>query len=279
LLSEIEKNGGRVKFKPWFYQALENLQITDYAKFYAVENIHLRLFKVAWLDPEAIKELNEELEKATEEERTKFLDDWINLLNQEDDDESLPFKIPLTLEEEEQARQQLESLSDTERSQLLSRYDCFLIFFIINLHDYLSLMVHGRKITQLVTEAIQGNDASFVLAVQIDHTVMQSIPYFQARETRAHREGDTDFLDKLAYRKRIPPLQGKIRFRLLYLLFSILESMNLLDDLSHSEILDICDEAKLDRWQSRIEDVNYLTKRLREYRRFQQHKFIYDSMH
>jgi hypothetical protein len=279
MLSEIEKNGGWIRPRPKLEKALQNLKITDYAKFYAIENIMVKSFIVAVFDQDAIKQLSQELEQATDQERTAFLDDWIETLEQTDDDDWLGFKFPETPEEEAEALKLWETLNEEERAEASKRSACFLVFFMINFHNYLSIMVHGRKITQLITEALQGNDESFVLAVQIDPSVMQSIPYFQERENRARSEGNIDFLDKLAYRRRIPPLQGKIRFRLLYLLFAILESMNLLNDLSHSEILDICDESGLDRWQNRIEDINYLTKRLREYRRFQLHKPIHESMH
>jgi hypothetical protein len=275
MLSEIEKNGGWIKPKPKLEQALKNLKITDYAKFYSIENIMIKSFMVAFFDPTEVKELNQELERASDQERTEFLDDWIETLEQADENDLLGFKFPETPEEQAEALKLWEALNEEEQAEVSKRTACFLVFFMINFHNYLSIMVHGRKVTQLVTEALQGNDESFVLAVQIDPTVMQSIPYFQERENLARSEGDTGFLDKLAYRRRIPPLQGKIRFRLLYLLLAILESMNLLDDLPHSEILDICVESGLDRWQNRIDDVNYLTKRLREYRRFQQHKSIY----
>lgn len=49
----------------------------------------------------------------------------------------------------------------------------------------------------------------------------------------------------------------------------MLESLGWLNDLTHSEILDICTAANLDRWENRIEDVNYLTKRLAGYRKYQ----------
>ena len=53
------------------------------------------------------------------------------------------------------------------------------------------------------------------------------------------------------------------------MVFACLEASQWLDDFPHAEILDICDEAGLDRYENRIEDVNYLTKRLKDYRRFQ----------
>ncbi|MGZ8942396.1 MAG: hypothetical protein ACXW00_06460 [Methylobacter sp.] len=275
MLSRIEKKGGWLIFEPWLYKTLDTFKINDYAKLYPQENILNNLYINAVPDPEEFRKLTVELEQASDEQRTAFLDDFIVSIDQDDEDEAWTFKFPKTPGEEEQARKIWESLSETERTELGKRAACFYAFFMINFHNFFALMVHGRKITQLVAEALQGNDEAFVLAVQIDPSVMQFIPYFQERENQAYREGDRDFLNKLAYRRRIPPLQGKIRFRLLYLLFAMLESINLLDDLTHSEILDICDVAKLDRWQNRIEDVNYLTKRLREYRGFQRHKLIF----
>jgi len=279
MLSEIEKNSGWIKPRPKLERALKNLKISDYAKFYTIENIMIKSFMLAFFDPAKIKELDQELSEANDQERTAFLDEWIETLERADDDNWLGFKLPETPEEEAEALKLWETLNEGEQAEASKRMACFLVFFMVNFHNYISIMVHGRKITQLIAEALQGNDESFVLAVQIDPSVMQAIPYFHEREIHSRSEGNINFLDKLAYRRRIPPLQGKIRFRLLYLLFAILESMNLLDDLSGNEILDICDAAGLDRWQNRIEDVNYLYKRLREYRRFQQHKPINESMH
>ena len=91
-------------------------------------------------------------------------------------------------------------------------------------------------------------------------------PYFRDRKARAQSDGDMAFLSKLSYRESNPPVRSKIRYPALYMLFGILESVGWLDDLTHDEILDICDEARLDRYQNRIEDVNCITKRLSEYR-------------
>jgi hypothetical protein len=53
------------------------------------------------------------------------------------------------------------------------------------------------------------------------------------------------------------------------MVFGILDLAGWLDEFKHREILDICDAARLDRYENRIEDVNYLTKRFKEYRRWQ----------
>jgi hypothetical protein len=183
-------------------------------------------------------------------------------------------KLPKTPAEEEEARKLLESLSEEERNDACTYARRYWVFYMISFHDYIAVMVHRRKMTHLIAEAIAGDDEAFILAAQVDPSVMRYIPYFQDREARAYREGDSNFLEKLSYRKRIPPLQSKIRFPLLYLLFAILDGMNILNDMTCPEILDICDAAGLDRWQNRIEDEGYLAKRLREYRRFQDHTSI-----
>lgn len=275
LLLQIQKDNGWVIFKPWLYQALENLTITDYAKLYPDESIIPKLFVVAHFDLDEFKKIDAELEQASNEEKTAFLDDWISEINDDHENSIWNFDIPETPEGQEEARKQFESLAEEERADICKRLSCLLAFFLLSFHNYLATMVHGRKMTQLVHDAMQGDDDAFVLAVQTDSNVLHSIPYFSQRVTRARREGDSRFLNKLAYRQKIPPLQGKIRFPLLYFMFAILESMNILEDLSHAEMLEISDKAGLDRWQNRIEDVNYLTKRLREYPRFQNHKIIH----
>jgi hypothetical protein len=254
MLSKIEKHRGWVIFEPWIYTAIENLKISDYAKLYPDESIIPKLFVVALFDVDEFKKLNTEIEQGTPDEQTAFLDDWITDVDQTDTDDFWDVDIPEMPEEQEEAKKLLESLSEEERADIRNRVICYLTFFLITFHNHLAIMVHGRKMTQLVTEAIQGDDDAFVLAAQIDSTVLQSIPYFQERVTLARREGDSNFLDKLAYRQKIPPLQGKIRFRLLYLLFAMLDGMNILNELTCPEILAICDAADLDRWQNRIED-------------------------
>ena len=275
MLLQMQKDKGWVIFKPWVYQSLEKLNITDYAKLYTDEVTVQKLFIVAYFDLDEFKEINEELEHASEKEKTAFLDNWIAEIDQDNPVFEWDTDEPETLEKQEEARKEFESIIEAEQTDLSKRFACFLAFFLINFHNYLAIMVHGRTMFQLVNEAIQGDDDAFVLAAQIDSTVLLAIPYFQQRVTRARREGDKTFLNKHAYRQKTPPLHGKIRFPLLYLLFAILESINLLEDLQHKEILEICDKAGLDRWQNQIEDLNNLTKRLREYRRFQTHKYLY----
>jgi len=130
-------------------------------------------------------------------------------------------------------------------------------------------MVHGSKMTSLVPKAIAGDEDSFFKAVQIDRMLLIHHPYFRERKALAQDNAEAGFLSRLSYRESSSPLKGKIQYPGLYMLFGILDAYQWLDDLKHDEILDICDAAGLDRYQNRIEDVNYITKRLIEYHRWQ----------
>jgi hypothetical protein len=275
LLGLFEKDGGWVRFQDRFYQALETLKIADYAKLYTDESIILKLLAIAIFDLDELKRIDDEMRQVSDQERTAFLDRFFVEIEAEDFDKPWEFEIPETPEELERARQQFETLEEPERAEQTKQAQCLFAFVMLHFHNLLAVMVHGRKLTQLVAEAIAGDDDAFVLAVQIDRTALRSIPYFQMREAKAYQEGDEAFIEKLTRRLNAPPIRGRIRFRMLYLLFAMLDSLGLLEDLKHREILDICDAAGLDRWQNRIEDVNCLSKRLAEYRRFQRHKSVY----
>jgi hypothetical protein len=151
------------------------------------------------------------------------------------------------------------------------------MFSLASFYNFVALMVHGRKLTQLVSEAMMGNDDSFCLAVHIDRNILEQIPYFKDRYLKAQQEGEQGFIEALNYRTQSPQLKGKIRHRALYMLFAILESTQWLDELKHREILDICDRLNLDDYENRIETENALTKRLIEYRQFQKSNYRYRS--
>ena len=123
--------------------------------------------------------------------------------------------------------------------------------------------------TSLVLKAMKGDTEAFLKAVKIDRNLLISHPYFIERYQQAQANGEIGFLQKLSTKQSTPHLISKIRYPGVYIVFSMLQSINWLDDLTHEEILDICDAAGLDRWQNRIEDVNYLTKMLGDYRSWQ----------
>lgn len=216
-----------------------------------------------------LKQLDEEFLALSEEEKLAlFDDDSVSAL-----DEAIDFSweviFPKTEEAKEAARKKFEILSDEEKKTAVYRTAMFVIFYYAFFYNLLSVMVHGQKLTTLVPLALQGDQEAFCKAVQIDRNLLTGHPYFRDTYARLLAGENKVFLDALLYRIGNPTTRGKVRFPALYMVFSTLESFGWLSDFTASEILDICDEAQLDRFQNRIEDENYLIKRRLEYRRMQ----------
>jgi hypothetical protein len=176
---------------------------------------------------------------------------------------------PNNSEEELVQRKQFESLTPQEQQQQLERVSFLFLHILLSLHNYFALMAHGQKMVSLVPKAINGDDEAFCKAVRVDRNLLVSHPYFKERYQRAQANAEKEFLQKLGVCQSRANLIGKIRYPGLYLLFAMLEVLEWLDDLTHEEILDLCDNAGLDRWQNRIEDVNSVTKQLARYRKYQ----------
>lgn len=221
------------------------------------------------LGEEGYAELCEEINTATPEEQQEFMDEVGGADSEFIDDFLESFELPQSDIEREAARTAFDALSDDEKKIFSRRAGFFWSFLFSSFFNHLALMVHGIKMTSLVPQAMAGDEVSFLKAVQMDRMLLIHHPYFRERKALAQDNADIGFLSKLSYRESSSPLKGKIQYPALYMLFGILDAYQWLNDLKHEEILDICDAAKLDRYQNRIEDVNYLTKRLIEYRRWQ----------
>jgi hypothetical protein len=218
---------------------------------------------------EGLKEFNSEIKQLTEDQQQKWIDDISNTEKNELVEAFSSIEIPETPEDWQAARDELAKLPDDERKEAEKRGAYFWCFAFSSFFNTLSLMVHGARLTTLVPQAIAGNKDAYLKAIQIDRMLLLHYPYFRDRKFRAQDERDIDFLSKINYRESNSPIRGKIQYPALYMLFGILDSFRWLDDLKREEILDICDEAGLDRYQNRIEDLGYLNKRLSEYRKWQ----------
>jgi hypothetical protein len=216
---------------------------------------------------EALKELDAEFAALSEEEKLALFEDE----SESPLSEILDFDVffPKTEEAREEARKQFESLSAEEQKQVVTSTALFFSFFYAFFYNSLSLMVHGQKLTTLVPLAMQGDKEAFCKAAQIDRNLLTGHPYFRETYAKLQAGEDKGFLGALLYRIGNPTTRGKLRFPALFMVFATLEYFNWLDDFTAPEILDICDDAKLDRFQNRIEDENYLIKRRLEYRRYQ----------
>lgn len=265
LLRDLQKGGGRISFTPEIAQ-IQNF-VGQYVLLYDDERKLGRAMLLAYFGEEGCRDFTREIEALPEDEQQEFVDYFTSIEFQNEMAEVLDsIKIPQNPAEWKAARDELTKLPEGERKETEKRSAYFWCFFFSSFFDTLSLMVHGTKLTSLVPLAIAGDDDAFLKAVQVDRMLLLHHPYFRDRKARAQGEGETEFLLKLSYRESNPTLRSKIRFPGLYMLFGILESLHWLDELKHDEILDLCESAGLDLYQNRIEEVNFVTKRLSDYR-------------
>jgi len=250
---------------PQFSRIITNLKIEDYPRLYENEvGISVMLMR-AFLSPEEIRELAVKLEGLTPEERGEHLDETMqDMMTVEDG-----IEIPKTPGAQKRAEAAFNALSDEDKAEATKFWQHFMMGFLANFYQMLSVTVHGEKLTSLVAQAKAGNDKAFAKAVQIDKRILTAIPYFKERFAAANTEGDRNFTEDVGAHLSRPPYKGKIRHKSLYLTFAYLDMAGLLATMQHKDILDLCDEAGVGGYANRIEDVKNLSKRLAEYRAFQ----------
>ncbi len=263
-------DGGWLVLPERIQKIKDNLKLDYYVTLYKDQNtidVCLLLFMFGKV---GLKEWNNDLKKLPPadqvQEVVNFSDELMNNPKWIDD---MIGEWPNNSEEELAQRKQFESLTPQEQQQQLERVSFLFLHILLSLHNYFALMAHGEKMVSLVPKAINGDDEAFCKAVRVDRNLLVSHPYFKERYQRAQANAEKEFLQKLGACQSRANLIGKIRYPGLYLLFAMLEVLEWLDDLTHEEILDLCDKAGLDRWQNRIEDVNSVTKQLARYRNYQ----------
>lgn len=264
-------DGGWLIWPEKLQKIKQNLKLENYVILYKDQkwiDVCLILFLMG---KDGLKEWDTELSSLSPADQQKEIEtiakDFI-----EDDFEWLDETLgqwPATQEEEIKSKEQFDSLDEETKKSLTERWQFLFLHILSAIHNYFALMVCGESMTSLVPKAMDGDDEAFCKAVKIDRNLLLLHPYFIERYQLAQSKGERDFLKRLAPYQSTPQLIGRIRYPGLYVIFSMLEAVNWLDDLTHTEILDICDAAGLDRWQNRIEDVNAVTKQLSRYRRYQ----------
>lgn len=270
---------GRIKIPNEFEQARKNSGLGDkYVLVYESE-LHILYCFIRAIFPE---KYDTELEKfvaayktANEEEKLEFFKALSECLLTDDIYEKFRNLIPRTEEERNAAKKEFENLSEDEKNEAIRQVHFFLTFYFANFYNYISVMVHGQRLTKLVSRALQGDQEAFCKAVQIDKNLLTGHPYFQETFARLPMGNDKDrnFHRAICSAHARPQVNSRIDYPALYLLFAVLDSFGWLDSFTAPEILDLCDEARLDRYQNRIEDENYLTKRRLEYRKKQKTGF------
>jgi len=267
------KKGGWIKMPDKLELVRKNSGLGDtYVMLYEAEPcIYFCLYKAIFPEDTAkqLEQFDAGLAAVSETEKLDMLID----LNSDKFDEEISAEIEEKFSQmkmtPEAAKEEFEALPDEERTAIIQRIQLGLAFFYATFFNGIALMVHGQKLTTLVPLALQGDKKAFCKAVQIDRNLLTGHPYFQDTYARLQTGENPNFLCGILTHMNRPPIQGRIRFPALYALFSTLDLFGWLNDFTASEILDLCDEAGLDRYQNRIEDENYLIKRRLEYRRKQ----------
>lgn len=268
MLIFIEQNGGWISMPPKMAELVDRLKIHNYPELYRSEETLAKLLLLAFMSVEEINELGAKLKQMDEEEKVHCTEELIQFMGEASD--VILESLPDTPEKEQEAKKAFSELSAEEQAKVVKHAQITMSAFFATFFNAIAIMVHGRKMTDLVQAAECGDDDAYCLAVQIDRRILSALPYFKERHEKAISGGEINFLDKLHYRLTSPLLRGKIRYKTLWLAFAVMDESGHLDgSLKHREILDICDAAGVGGYKNRIEDVGYLSKRLREYREFQ----------
>lgn len=265
ILRDFERQGKWLKLPEPLSNIRENLKIHNYVELYNDEQRILIFLFLSFLGKDGLKKFSDDVAARTREERVKLLHELVHEVR----DFDIETYWPDSDEAKRAVKAEFDRLSKDEKAEIIKRCQFFWSFFFAQFHNMLSLMIHGAKLSDLVPQAIAGDQEAFCKAIQIDRSLTTHHPYFRQRRLEALEKGETDFLSAIAYRETNPTFRGKIRYPGVYMVFACLDAAQWLDDVTHEKILDICDEAGLHRYQNRIDDVNSITKRLQGYRRMQ----------
>ena len=268
LFGEVRRENGWQRVHRALAEVRRRLNIPGYVALYDSEPRLNASLVVALLGANGAGELEAELRALPPEALQREVDELgAEALR---DGGLLDELFPDDPEKEQAALAALEALSPEGKAEAIRQAQFLCCFLLAFFHNTVSVMVHGEKLTSLVPKAIAGEREAFLKAIHIDKNLIRAHPGFVEQHERALGARDERFLRNVGNRLAASPVQGRIRQPGVYLVFAMLELFGWLDELRHGEILDLCDAAGIERWQNRIEDVNYLTKRYVEYRRMQQ---------
>ncbi|MCF6252980.1 MAG: hypothetical protein L3J75_17200 [Methylococcaceae bacterium] len=216
ILKKANSHNGWVRFSPRLYELMTKYKCNNYPELYQDEaRIQTVLFRAFLDSDEQIVELWNEFGVLSQEEQSQYLNEFAegsnelgkliddNLMHLDDMDWSPAGQV--------KAQKEWDKFSEKEQRQILRFSQYSLSFSLASFHNYLAVMVHGKKLTQLVAEAMAGNQTSFCYAVHIDKSILDHIPFFKQRHQQAIQQGDEDFLGLVNYRIQSPQLKGRVR--------------------------------------------------------------------
>jgi hypothetical protein len=264
-------DGGWLIWPEFLLRVKANLKLDNYVLLYEdYRKINVCLF-LFLMGEDGWKQWNDDLKNLSQEDQLATIEEFAQDLIDDDGQwlAEMIGEIPASPEEESEAKSLFEAMSQEEQVFLQKRASFLFLHILSAIHNYFSIMVNGEMMTSLVPKAMTGDQEAFCKAVKIDRNLITSHPYFKSRYEEAQANGEREFLRRISVNQTSPHLLGKIRYPGLYIVFAMLDALKWLDDLTANEILDICDAARLDRFQNRIEDTVAVNKQLARYRRYQ----------
>ncbi len=216
-----------------------------------------------------LKQFDNEFLAVKEQEKLSFVDSYLSEKLGGDLFHLFEKLSNVTDEDRENARKELDTLSEDEKGSILLSTQLFFAYIYAYFYNHIALMVHGQKLTVLVPLALQGDKKAFCKAIQIDRNILTGHPYFCDTYARLQTGENPNFLmDITSYINR-PPIQGRIEYPALYMLFAVLDGFKWLDDIKAREILDLYNGMGLNDSHGYIEDENSVVKKRIEYRKKQ----------
>jgi hypothetical protein len=263
MLEELERTGGRISFPSEFSLLLDNLNLKNYPLLYERPEAVGLLLMQAVFDPAEVVAFNAKVERATPAERGRTVMELVEEFAGFDSFMAVPS------EEQAQAREAFDAMEPERKQAIVKLVQHLMAGALVMFYEYLSVAVHGEKLSSLVARAKQGDDDAYAKAVQIDGRILTVVPYFENRYARACTEDHQKFLAAVGRKRASPPYKGRITHKSLFMTFAFLEGCELLQMFSGEELLDFCDGVGVGASGQRIDDVKNLRKRLADYRRFQ----------
>jgi len=177
-LANMDKSNGWIKLPENFIDILIQWKF-NWWQYYENEQLLKAIGSTIFLDTDGAREL---FENTSMDEIYHEYGDFLESVDE----------IPIpTKAEQKVLLEEFELATKDEQDELLKPFCKIILGFLSVSFNYLALMVHGRSMCQLVTDAKNGDDNAYRCAVQIDRSVLR-LEYFQDRLMRAKEFGIED---------------------------------------------------------------------------------------
>ena len=157
LLDHLESSGGRLKFLPEVSSMIANLRIDNYPLLYENPAAIGNVVAPAFMDLPDIAAFNVAAENASPAGRGQMIADMLVSLDALDP----VFDYPKSDAEKQQAKEAFAKLDSKTQNKAADFFQRMMMASFASFFDYLSIAVHGEKLTSLVAQAKNGDDEAF----------------------------------------------------------------------------------------------------------------------